>query len=115
MRLDTQAFETQYSANTLQLEISMKSKLALTAELGPKQLQKMTEAVQLARLHLQSLADGYNACVVSQSEFNDSRNRFQRMEAIAGEINQITSRRSLTADDQKHIAKLIDDYITLSH
>jgi hypothetical protein len=114
VRLDSGAFQTKYSANTLRLEINLKDQKSFATELGAKQLQQMSEAVQLARLNMKALADGFNACAVSPEEFNSSRNRFQRMESIAGEVNALSARPRLTSDDQALLSKLVDEYVALS-
>ena len=48
-------------------------------ELEPKQLMAMSEALQLARLHLQALAESYNSCAISADDFNNSRATFAKM------------------------------------
>lgn len=115
VRLNVRAFETQYSVSTLQLGAKLSEDKSFTADLGAKQLQQMSEAVQLARLHMQALADGYNACAISQEQFNKSRDRFQQMEGIAAEINGISGKDKLTTEDQVRLSNLVNEYIQLSH
>lgn len=115
VRVDSAAFATQYSANTYKLEASLKRGGTLSAQLGAVQLQQMSESIQLARLHMQALAEGYNACAVSADEFNESRNRFQRMEDIARQIDALGGKDELADGDRQALAKLVAEYIHLSH
>ena len=110
-RMNTRAFETRYTGYTAKIEAQIEQKGSFDASVGSQKLQEMTDAIQQARLHMQALADGYNACAVDVSEFNDAKNRYQRMEDIAREVNELSSHRPLQNADQDRIRKLVDEYI----
>jgi len=114
-KMDAAGFATEYTGYSVAVQAKLNEKGELTAELGIQKLQEMSEAIQQARLHMQSLADGYNACAVDPSEFNDARNRYQRMEDIARQINEISSHTPLKKEDGPLLKQLIDEYIQSSH
>jgi hypothetical protein len=115
IRINSAGFETQYSTNTYKLEARLKQDETLSAELGAAQLQQMSEGIQLARLHMQALTEGYNACAVGVDEFNESRNRYQRMEDIARQIDTMGGKDGLANGDRQTLARLVAEYIRLSH
>jgi hypothetical protein len=114
-KMDAAGFATEYTGYSAKLQAKLNEKGDFSAELGTQKLQEMSEAMQQARLHMQSLAEGYNACAVDPSEFNDARNRYQRMEDIARQINEISSHIPLKTEDEVRLKQLIDEYIRSSH
>jgi hypothetical protein len=79
-RIDPRDFQTQYSAYTISLEAKLDQHTTLSGQLGEQQLQRMSDAIQAARLHMLAVADGYNACAINPQQFNEARDRYQRME-----------------------------------
>jgi hypothetical protein len=115
VRIDSGSFATQYSANTVKLQGELRKSRTLFVELGSAQLLQMSEAVQLARLHLQALAEGYNSCAVGPEEFNESRNRFQRLEDLAGQINSLNAKENLRPGDQARLKQLTTEFIAVAN
>src|SRR5438132_267337 len=57
-RMNADQFETQYTGYSGKLQAKLNEKNDFTAELGTQRLQEMSEAMQLARLHMQALVAG---------------------------------------------------------
>jgi len=114
-RMNADQFETRYTGYSAKLQAKLSEKNDFAAEFGTQKLQEMSEALQLARLHLQALVAGYDVCAVDEKEFNNARNRYQQMEDIAHEVNDLSSHAPLTIAEETRVKQLIEEYIRLSH
>jgi hypothetical protein len=112
--INAEQFATDYTGYTAKVQAKLTEKSDLSAEIGTQKLREMSDAMQQSRLHIQSLAAGYDACAVDTSEFNDARNRYQRMEDVAREISNINSQQPLKIAEETRIKQLVDEYIRLS-
>ena len=113
-RMNAEQFETQYTGYSAKLQAKLNQKNYFAAELGTQKLQEMSEAMQLARLHMQALVAGYDVCAVDVKEFNSARGRYQQMEDIAREMSDISSHASLKSAEETRVKQLVDEYIRIS-
>jgi len=113
-RIDAASFQTQYSGYSAKLSARFGAGKELAGEITPKQLLAMSEAIQFARLHLQALAEGYNACAVSVAEFNDSRDRFSAMEDIARQMDAIFANGARSPGARAQLSGLVDRFLELA-
>ena len=108
--IDTRQFATQYSAYSLQLEATLNDKQKLSAKLDPVELNKLSEATQNANEFRKYVVNGFNACAISKAQYEQLGSRFQALDSMAREINELTGKPSLTSDEQTKLAELITDY-----
>jgi hypothetical protein len=108
--IDTRKFATQYSAYSLELEASVNDKARMSAKVSPVQLEKLSEAAQNAREFRQYVVVGFNSCAISKVQYGQLGPRFQAMDSMAREINELTTKPSLSEDERARLANLIDQY-----
>ena len=113
-KINAEQFATAYSGYSAKLQAKFNEKSEFGGEIGTQKLQEMSESIQQARLNMQALASGYDACTVTTTEFNSSRDRFQRMEELAREINDIGSHVPLTVSEEARVKQLVQEYIRAS-
>jgi hypothetical protein len=114
VQIDVASFETQYSGYSMKLEAKLRKDASLTAELDPVKQREISEAMQSARLQLQALAAGYNTCAVTAAQFNQARDRFQRMEGLAQRIEQLSAQRPAGPKTNEMISAYVSEYVRLA-
>jgi hypothetical protein len=112
--IDTTSFDTQYFAYSVKLEGSLGSKGQVSAELEPKQLQQLTEAMQQAGEFRKWLVNSYNACALSQAQYSQYGVSYQGMDNAARNIQDILDKSSHSASDRELVSKLVNTYLRLS-
>ena len=108
--IDTRQFATQYSAYSLELEATVKDKAKMSARVNPVQLQKLSEATQNAPEFRQYVVAGFNSCAITKTQYGQLGARFQAMDNLAREINELTTKPSLSEDERAKLPNLIDQY-----
>ena len=111
--IDIRDFITQYSAYSVELEGAVSDK-KLTAKLNPVQLQQLSESLQHANEFRKFLVAGYNACAVSKKQYADYGATFQAMESLSRQINTMSAKPELSAQESTELANLVKQYINLS-
>jgi len=113
--IDTRDFTTKYFAYSVELEASFADKAKLSTKLNPVQLQQLSEAMQSARDFRQYVVAGYNSCAVNKAQYSQYGVRFQALDNLAREINELTGKSSLSQDEAARLATLITQYGDLAH
>jgi len=108
--IDSRQFATQYSAYSFALEASVNDKAKISAKIDPVKLQKLSEATQSAREFRQYVVAGFNSCAITKIQYGQLGARFQAMDNLAREINELTAKPSLSKDERARLANLIDQY-----
>jgi len=108
--IDVRDFTTQYSAYSLELEASVGDKAKISTKLNPTQQQQMSEAIQSAREFRKYVVAGYNSCAVTKAQYSQYGGRFQALDSLAHEINELTTKPSLSPEEMKKLAGLIGQY-----
>jgi hypothetical protein len=85
--VDMRAFETKYSAYSVELEVSLKESQTVKAKLSPVQLQTLSEALQSGNEFRKALVAGYNACAVTNSQYAEDIRHLQALDTIAREFS----------------------------
>jgi len=112
--IDMRDFETQYTAYTLKLEANIGEKTKISTELEPKQLEQLSEAVQSTREFRKYVVAGYNSCAVTKIQYSEFGQKFQTLDSLAREINELTMKASLSQAEKAQLAGLIKQYGELS-
>lgn len=112
--IDMRQFATQYSAYSVALEASVNDKAKVSAKIDPAQFQKLSEATQSAREFRQYVVAGFNSCAITKTQYGQFGARFQAMDNLAREINELTAKPSLSEDEHARLADLIDQYRDLA-
>jgi hypothetical protein len=112
-RLNAESFETHYSGVQTQLSAKLGPGKELSAMLGSQQLIAMSEAIQLARLHLQALGVSYNGCLVRDQVFTDSLKLYAEMENIAGQLN-VLAQSGRSQGDESRASQLTTRFLELA-
>jgi len=108
--IDIRDFTTQYSAYSVELEASVADKAKISTKLNPVQLQQLSEAMQNAREFRKYVVAGYNSCAVTKAQYIQYGARFQALDSLAREINELTGRPSLSQEEKAKLAGLISRY-----
>lgn len=108
--IDMRQFTTQYSAYSVELEASVNDKAKISAKIDPVQVQKLSEATQSAREFRQYVVAGFNSCAITKTQYGQFGARFQAMDNLAREIDELTAKPSLSEDEHARLANLIDRY-----
>jgi hypothetical protein len=112
--IDATQFQTQYWSYSLKLEASASNKFKLGGELVPNQLQKLSEALQQGNEIRKWLVNSYNACAVSQSNYQSYGQTFARMDNIARSISQLDNGATPNENSRKELDALVAEYVQLS-
>jgi hypothetical protein len=115
LSIDARDFTTKYSAYSLELEASVADKVKVSPKLNPVQLQQLSEAMQSARDFRQYVVAGYNSCAITKAQYSQFGARFQALDNLAREINDLAGRSSLSPDESARLAALIGQYGDLAH
>jgi hypothetical protein len=108
--IDIRDFNTQYSAYSVELEATFADKAKLSAKLSPTQLQQLSEAMQSAREFRRYVVPGYNSCAVTKAQYSQYGAKFQALDNLAREINELTGKTSLSPEETAKLAGLISQY-----
>jgi hypothetical protein len=108
--IDIRDFTTQYSAYAVELEATVADKGKISTKVNPVQLQQLSEAMQNAREFRKYVVAGYNSCAVTKAQYSQYGARFQALDILAREINELTGRPSLSQEERAKLAGLISQY-----
>jgi hypothetical protein len=108
--IDIRDFTTQYSGYSVELEASNGEKGKLAAKVNPVQLQQISEATQNAREFRKYVVAGYNSCAITKLQYGLYGARFQALDSLASEINDLVAKPSLSQEETKRLTDLIKQY-----
>lgn len=108
--IDIRDFTTQYSAYSVELEASIGERGKLSTKLNPVQLQQASEAMQSAREFRKYVVAGYNSCAITKAQYGQYGAKFQALDNLAREINELVSKPVLPKEETKRLADLIKQY-----
>jgi len=112
--IDIREFSTHYSAYSLELEATVQDKAKVGTKVAPVQLQQLSEALQNSQEFRKFVVAGYNSCAIKKAQYGEYGTRFQALDSLAREINQMAGRPSLSPDESKILATLIAQYAELA-
>jgi hypothetical protein len=107
--IDIRDFTTDYSAYSYELELKVAAD-TLKAKATPTQLHQLSEAVQTAREFRKYVVAGYNSCAITKAQYTSFGVRFQALDSLAREINELASMQSLDDAERTRLASLIQQY-----
>jgi hypothetical protein len=108
--IDIRDFTTHYSAYSIELEATIGEKGKLSTKVNPVQLQQLSEATQNARDFRKYVVAGYNSCAITKTQYAQYGARFQALDNLAREINELISKPSLPQEETTRLAGLINQY-----
>jgi hypothetical protein len=108
--IDIRDFATQYSAYSVELEASIWGTGKISAKLTPLQLQELSEATQNARDFRKYVVAGYNSCAITKVQYGLYGAKFQALDVLAREINELVSKPSISEAETQKITDLIKQY-----
>jgi hypothetical protein len=109
-RIDIRDFTTQYSAYSIQLEATVAGRGRLATKLNPIQLQQVSEATQNAQDFRKFVVAGFNSCAITKAQYAQLGGRFQTLDSLAREINDIAAHSSISTNDKAKLTALIEQY-----
>jgi hypothetical protein len=109
-KIDVRDFTTQYSAYSVELEVSVGDKAKISAKLTPQQLQQISDALQSAREFRKSVVVGYDSCAINKAQYAQLLTRFQALDGLAREIDALAAKPSLAQEEKTKLAALIGQY-----
>jgi hypothetical protein len=108
--IDTRDFQTRYSAYSVEIEASISDRQKLAGKLEPHQLQQLSEALQMANEFRKWLVAGYNSCAISKGQFAEFGTRFQHLDQLSRQIDNLSNKATLTSDDSRTLSSLVEEY-----
>jgi len=108
--IDTRDFTMQYWAYSAKLEISITDKAKVSTQLDPRTLAQVSQGLQEAREFRRYVIAGYNSCAVTQAQYARFGSRFHALDGLAGEIDSLISKQSLSSGESAKLAQLIGQY-----
>ena len=112
--IDIRDFTTKYSGYSVELAANVQDKAKLSTKVAPVQLQQVTEALQNSQEFRKFVVAGYNSCGITKTQYSEYGARFQALDSLAREINQLTGSSSLSAEQSKNLATLIVQFAELA-
>jgi hypothetical protein len=109
--IDLRDFTTQYWAYSVKLEANLSDRGKLSAELEPKQLQQLSEAMQQGQEFRKFIVAGYNACAITKTQYANFGAEFQALDGLARQIYQLAGQ---VPFEKARLALLVKQYITQS-
>jgi hypothetical protein len=74
----------------------------------------MSDSLESANEFRKSLVAGYNGCAITRAQYADGVKRFQAMDGLAREINQLIAKALLSQDETAQLGDLIGHYNRLT-
>lgn len=112
--IDMRDFSTKYSGNSVELEANVQDKAKVSTKVTPVQLQQLAEASQNAQEFRKFVVAGYNSCGITKAQYSEYGARFQALDALAREINQLTGTPMRSPEQDKNLASLIAQFAELA-
>ena len=112
--IDIRDFATRYSAYSLELEAAVKDNAKVSTKVAPVQLQQLSEALQNSQEFRKYVVAGYNSCAITKIQYGQYGTRFQALDGLAREINQLAGSSSLSPEGSKTLVSLITQYADLA-
>lgn len=112
--IDTREFATRYSAHSLELEATFKDSAKVGTKVAPVQLQQLSEALQNSQEFRKYVVNGYNSCAITKAQYAEYGTKFQALDSLAREINQLAGSPSLSPEQSKNLSTLIVQYADLA-
>jgi len=112
--IDMRDFTTKYSGYSVELEANVQDKAKVSTKLAPVQLEQLTEALQNAQEFRKFVVAGYNSCGITKAQYSEYGTRFQALDALAMEINQLTASPTRSPEQDKNLASLIVQFAELA-
>jgi len=112
--IDSTQFQTEYWTYSAKIEASALDRFKLGGELVPNQLQQLSEALQQGNEIRKWLVNSYNACAVSQRNYELYGQTFARMDNVARSINGLDGAKGSDEINRKERDALVAEYVRLS-
>jgi hypothetical protein len=112
--IDATQFETKYWGYSVKLEATISGKAGGGLTLDPKQVQQLSEAMQEANEVRKWLVNSYNACAMSQTQYDAYGMKYTDMDHVARRINDLARQTTGSPDAQDHLSGLVAEYIRLA-
>lgn len=112
--IDIRDFATKYSGYSVELQADVQDKAKVSTKVAPVQLQQLTEALQNAQEFRKFVVAGYNSCGITRAQYSEYGARFQALDTLAREINQLTSTATRSPEQDKNLAALILQFAELA-
>jgi hypothetical protein len=108
--IDIRDFVTTYSAYSVELEANMGDKAKFSGKVSPVQLQQLSESVQSANEFRKYVVAGYNSCAIANAQYARYGARFQALDSLSRQINDLSAKPELSSGEKTQIANLIQKY-----
>src|SRR5215469_3911806 len=112
--IDMRDFTTKYSGYSVELEANVQDKAKVSTKLAPVQLQQLTEALQNAQEFRKFVVAGYNSCGKTKMQYSEYGAKFQALDAVAREINQLAGSPTRSPEQDNNVASLIAQFAELA-
>ncbi len=109
--IDIRSFEVAYSAYSVAFEAKVTDRGELSGKVDPVQLLALSDAAQQAAEFRKLLVAGYNSCAISSAQFSSAGARFQVLDGLAREIENISRRSDLSGPEKTRLASLAEEYV----
>ncbi len=108
--IDIRDFVTKYSGYSVELEADIAKKAKFSGKVSPIQLQQLSESVQSANEFRKYVVAGYNSCAITNAQYALYGTRFQALDSLSRQINNLTAKSELPSGGKAQISNLIQHY-----
>jgi hypothetical protein len=108
--IDIRDFVTKHSAYSVELEADIANKAKFSGKVSPIQLQQISESVQSANEFRKYVVAGYDSCAITNAQYALYGARFQALDSLSRQINDLTAKSELSSDEEAQISNLIQQY-----
>jgi hypothetical protein len=108
--IDARQFDTRYFTYSLELEASVKGSDKILVKLDPVQLQKLSEGMESANEFRKYVVAGFNSCAVTKVEYGQWGARFQALDNLAREINELATKPSRSTQESATLTTLVNEF-----
>jgi hypothetical protein len=108
--IDIRDFTTKYSGYSVELEASIADKVKVSTKVNPTQLQQLSESLQSANEFRRYVVAGFNSCAITKVQYAQYGARFQVLDNLAHEVNQLVGNSSLSQQQATALSGLISKY-----
>jgi len=112
--IDVRDFVTKYSSYSVEFETRIGNDAAFSGKVDPVRLQSLTEAAQQSNEFRKYLVAGFNSCAISKDQYSNYGARFQALDGLARQIDNLARKESLDEQARQHLANLVTRYVELT-
>jgi hypothetical protein len=94
----------------MELEADIANKAKFSGKVSPIQMQQVSESVRSANEFRKYVVAGYNSCAITNAQYALYGARFQALDSLSRQINELVAKSELSSGEKAQISNLIRQY-----